>query len=147
MEFKESRTYENVLNAYKGELAGVFLYQELSKRANEEGYPETIALFKLLSRQEGTHGRIFKRFLANTGLDYSMSDEEKENLKKMITDVKSGLFMFSQGEIKAGEEVYPSYSKIAKEEGYMEISDMFRKLAKVELSHGARLQNELSKIS
>ena len=64
----------------------------------------------------------------------------------MIKDVKSSLMMFAQGEKQAGEETYPMYSEIAKEEGYDDIANLYRKLAKVELSHSRRLMKELEKL-
>ena len=148
MEFKGSKTYENVYNSCKGEISGVILYELLSEKAEKEGLLETAELFKILSGQEKSHAEIFQKFLVEVGENCELSKEEIDNLSNMLVgDVKTNIQNFAMGEIKAGEEIYPEYAKIASEEGFDKIAKMYLTLAPVETGHGNRLKEKLEKLS
>lgn len=143
MEYRNSKTYENVVNAYRGEIAGVVLYSFLSEIFGEKGKKNLVDFFKRLSNEEQGHANILKKYIDMDANKYELSKEEIENLKNSLKDPMKSLEMFVIGEKKAGEEGYPNYSKIASEEGYEDIAKMFLTLAKVELKHGAQIEEIL----
>ncbi|MGL6115827.1 MAG: ferritin family protein [Cetobacterium sp.] len=146
MEYIKSRTYENVINAYRGEISGEILYELLSQRALEEGYSELVNVFKQISKEEKGHGNILKKFIPEDISKYELSSLEIDNLKNIPQQTIKNLEIFSSGEKKAGEETYPKYSEIAKEEGYEDIGKIFSQLAELEIKHGIYLEEQLAKI-
>ena len=90
---------------------------------------------------------VLKKYLKEDAENYKISEKEIEALKdKSHEDIVKHLEMFSAGEKKAGEEIYPMFAKVASEEGYGDIAKMFNELAKVELKHGILLGEELKKL-
>ena len=146
MEFKNSKTYGNIVNAYKGEVAGELLYIFLSEKLLKEGNNELGQLFKQLSIEEKGHVNVLKRYLKEDADNYNLSQKEIDDLRNSLKDTVKHLEMFSAGEKKAGEEIYPMFGKIAAEEGYKDISKMFVELAKVESKHGILLSEQLEKL-
>ncbi|MGX6591768.1 ferritin family protein [Cetobacterium ceti] len=146
MEFLKSKTYQNIVNSYRGEISGSILYKLLEKKAQEENYKNLAIIFEQFSLEEKGHGNILKQFIKEDISKYELSPFEIDNLKNMVQSTIQNLHIFSQGEKKAGEETYVIYSKIAKEEGYDNISKIFLELAKLEIKHGLRLEEELNNI-
>lgn len=145
MEYRNSKTYENVVNAYRGEISGVVLYSFLSEIFGEKGNIELVDFFKKLSNEEQGHANVLKKYMEEDVSKYDLSKEEIENLRVSLKDPMKSLEMFAAGEKKAGEIGYPNYSKIASEEGYEDIAKMFITLAKVELKHGAQIEEIIKK--
>jgi len=52
-----------------------------------------------------------------------------------------------RGELKEAEELYPTFARIAREEGFDEIADWFETLAKAEKSHAGRFTKALESVS
>lgn len=147
MEFKNSKSYGNIVNAYKGEVAGELLYIFLSEKLLNEGNEELGKVFKQLSVEEKGHVNVLKKYLKEDAENHKISEKEIEALKdKSHEDIVKHLEMFSAGEKKAGEEIYPMFAKVASEEGFGDIAKMFNELAKVELKHGILLGEELKKL-
>lgn len=146
MEYMQSRTHENVVNAYRGEVSGELLYLFLSEKLFQEGNQELAGVFQRLSKEEQGHVNALKRHIEGDIKQYDLSSEEIEELRNSLQDPKKHLEVFAAGEKKAGEEIYPYFSNIALEEGYSEIANMFLALAKVEIQHGVQLENELTKM-
>lgn len=141
MKYMESKTHENIINAYRGEISGELLYLFLSERFFIEGNEELGEIFKKLSKEEKGHANVLKQYIEGDISEYDLSVEEIEKLKHYLDNPLKSLEQFAIGEKKAGEEIYPYFSQIASQEGYDDIAKMFLALAKVELKHGKELEN------
>lgn len=146
MEFKQSKTYENIVNAYKGELSGVVLYNCLSKKVKDEGKSELAELFVQLAKEEQGHANTFARFMEDNLEQYALSKAEIEKLELSLDNPLEKLTAFIAGEKQAGNEIYPGFAKIAAEENFTNVADTFSALAKAELRHGEILESQLAKL-
>lgn len=147
MEFKNSKTYQNVYNSCKGELIGEHLYMAMCQKANELGQDKLGKLFTDLSKQERGHSHIFEQILEIYGYNCELTQDEIDGVKKMTQgDMKDMLGAFINGEIKAGKETYPEYARIAEEEGFKEVAHKFNSLAPIEIIHGEKLREKLNEI-
>lgn len=144
---KNSKTFENLINSYKGEITGVALYDILGEKAKSQGYLETEVLFKRLGQEEKGHSNMIKEFIHDEVASLELTEVEMENLKEFSKDTLTNLKNFSLGERKAGETDYPAYAEIASEEGYLNVSKIFLALGPMEVKHSIELEKELERIS
>ncbi len=133
---KNSKTKENLLKAFAGESMARNRYTFYSKVAKKEGFEQISALFLETAENEKEHAKIYYNFLG----------EDADTLE--IKDAKYGfgisnstlinLQNAASGEHEENSFLYPNFSKIAKEEGYDEISAAFSNIVKVEIEHEKR---------
>lgn len=120
MELKGSNTEKNLWTAFQGESIARNKYTYFASVARKEGYRQTEAIFDETARNEKEHAeRIFK-FLSAIG-------NTPANLKAA-----------AEGENYEHTEMYPSFEKVAREEGFDEIADFFHEVAEVEEEHEKR---------
>ncbi len=119
MDFQQSRTYQNILDAYYLE-AGATTRLELSaEQARSEEYIEISAIFETAARNDREHARIWLRQLNNGVLPNT-----EQNLQS------SSVFASD-----LGNNVYREYARVAREEGYDDIAALFNGIANIELNH------------
>lgn len=118
MDFKESKTYKNLEKAFEGEAKAHLKYQFYkSKIANTSKELEN--LLDEIVHNEKEHGKIWFKLLHNGEVP-----TDEENLQDAIT-----------GELMECKEMYPNFAKIAYEEGFNEIGDLFTAISKIEGQH------------
>lgn len=145
MDFSSSRTYKNILNAYKGEIIGEYIYRVLGEKFLSMDKKEMNLFFIKLSNEEKGHANILKSYLEECD-KYILTEDERQKIESSLVDIKESLKIFAKGEKEAGEVTYPNFSEIAKEEGYEKIAEVFLKLADMELKHGVMLEEKLATI-
>ncbi|MHA4984978.1 ferritin family protein [Cetobacterium somerae] len=136
MNFIGSKTEQNLIKSYLGELTGELLYEIFAEQAQKESYFDIANSFKQLAIEERNHSDLFKRFLKQD-IEFKQT---KDELQLLCKDTLSNLKFSSIGEYKAYEEIYPNYSKIAEEEGFCEISKTYLALKNIELRHSQLLE-------
>ncbi|MEG1450046.1 MAG: ferritin family protein [Cetobacterium sp.] len=136
MNFTGSKTEQNLIKSYLGELTGELLYEIFAEQAQKESYFDIANSFKQLAIEERNHSDLFKRFLKQD-IEFKQT---KDELQLLCKDTLSNLKFSSIGEYKAYEEIYPNYSKIAEEEGFYEISKTYLALKNIELRHSQLLE-------
>jgi len=120
MELKGSKTEKNLWTAFQGESMARNKYTYFASVASKEGYRQIEAVFDETARNEKEHAeRIFK-FLSAIG------------------DTPANLKASAEGENYEHSEMYPSFEKAARDEGFDEIADFFREVAEVEEEHEKR---------
>ena len=134
---KESKTHENLKNAFASEAQANRRYLYFARQADIEGYPDIAGLFRDTAEGETGH--------AHGHLDY---------LKKLgdpatglpIGNTATNLESAIAGETYECTGLYPGMAKTAREEGFPEIADWFETLAKAERSHATRFSQGLKSI-
>lgn len=121
-DFKESKTYLNLQNAFSGETSASGKYAMFGRKAKEEGYEQIGNIFMETSGNEREHAEIWYKIL-NGGEVPSTLD----NLKNAYT-----------GENYEWTTMYPDYAREAMKEGYPEIARLFEGVAAIERHHDAR---------
>lgn len=128
MDIKGTRTEKNLQAAFAGESQARNRYLFSGAIAKEAGLDDVADVFFELADNEGEHAQKEFEFLGGLG------------------DVKSSIEKAIQGERLEKEKIYPSFSKIAREEGFLEIADFFERMKNVEATHEQRLRDLLKSV-
>lgn len=123
MEFQQSKTYSNLLNAYERDLMTATIYSIDSDRARLDGYIDIANIYTSTAANEKEHARIWLRQLNNGNLP----------------DTQENLLDASNNALSKGT-LYREYARIAKEEGYDDIASLFNGVANIELNHDLRFK-------
>ena len=134
MELKESRTAQNLKDAFAGESQANRRYLYFAQKADIEGAPDVAAVFRSTAEGETGHAHGHLEYLEEVG-DPATGEkmgETEDNLKSAIA-----------GETHEYTDMYPGMARTAREEGFEEIADWFETLAKAEKSHAGKFQRTL----
>lgn len=141
MKFEESKTKECLMKAYVGESQARNRYTWFASRARKEGYRQIEAIFIETADNEKEHASVFYKFLVEgLGADKEavMQVVNADYPIELSSDTYTNLINAAEGERAEFEDLYPSFAKVAEEEGYKEIAEHFRQIAKVEGKHMER---------
>jgi rubrerythrin len=134
MELKESKTAENLKDAFAGESQANRRYLYFAQKADIEGAPDVAAVFRSTAEGETGHAHGHLEYLEEVG-DPATGEkmgETEDNLKSAIA-----------GETHEYTDMYPGMARTARDEGFDEIADWFETLAKAEKSHAGKFQRTL----
>ena len=129
MELKGSKTEQNLLAAFSGESMARNKYLFFAEKARKEGHEEVAELFEKMAQNEGVHGQLLYHHLKGVG-------SSAANLQEAI-----------QGEYGEWSSMYPSFAKIAREEGFEEVGLLFEQISRIEKDHEFRFLAALAKLS
>ncbi len=133
MKLKGSKTETNLMAAFAGESQARNRYTYFASAAKKEGFIQISDIFEETANQEKEHAkRLFKLMQGGeveiTGsFPASTIGTAAENLKAAAA-----------GEHHEWSEMYPSFAKIARDEGFRDIADTFEAIAVAEKQHEKR---------
>jgi rubrerythrin len=131
---KDTKTHQNLKEAFAGESQANRRYLYFAKVADVEGYPEIAGNFKETADGETGHAHGHLDYLKQVGdpaTGLPIGNTEK-NLKAAVA-----------GETYEYETMYPGMAKTARDEGFDDVAEWFETLAKAEKSHAGRFQKML----
>ena len=137
MELKDSKTAQNLKDAFAGESQANRRYLYFAQKADIEGAPDVAGVFRSTAEGETGHAHGHLEYLEQVG-DPATGEpmgETEDNLKSAI-----------HGETHEYTDMYPGMAKTARDEGFDEIADWFETLAKAERSHANRFQKALDNL-
>jgi rubrerythrin len=134
MNLNQSKTLQNLKDAFAGESMANRRYLYFARLADVEGQPDIAGLFRDTAEGETGH--------AHGHLDY-MRKVGDPATGLPIGDTKLNLKAAIHGETHEYTDMYPGMAKTAREEGFTEIADWFETLARAEKSHAGRFQKGL----
>ena len=126
---KGTKTEANLMMAFAGESQARNKYTYYASKAKKEGYEQIAALFLETAEQEKEHGKIWFKLL-HDGIGTTA-----ENLADAAA-----------GENYEWDEMYPTMAKVAREEGFEEIANLFESVAEVEKVHEEKYKKLLANI-
>src|SRR6267142_697134 len=137
MNLNESKTLQNLKDAFAGESMANRRYLYFARMADVEGQPDIAGLFRDTAEGETGHAHGHLDYIKRvgdpaTGLPIG---DSRLNLKAAIA-----------GETHEYTDMYPGMAKSARDEGFSEIADWFETLAKAEKSHANRFQKALDNL-
>ena len=136
---KGTKTLENLLKSFAGESQARARYEMYAKVAGKEGYKQIEALFLETADNERVHGKTFyKHIVENLGLNEPLMVEVNAKYPVQLGNTLENLKAAAMGEHEEFVELYPTFAKIAKEEGFPEIAASWNAIAKVEMWHEKR---------
>lgn len=130
MELKGSKTEEILWEAFAGESQARNKYSYFASQADKEGYKQMAAIFLETADNEKEHAKRFFKFLMGGSVPSTVQN----------------LLDAAEGELHEHSSMYPEFERIAREEGFDEIADIFREIAEVEEEHEKRYRALLENI-
>ena len=129
MELKGSKTENNLMTAFAGESMARNKYTYYASKAKKDGYEQIAAFFEETAGNEKEHAKIWFKLL------HDGMPSTEENLLDAAT-----------GENGEWTEMYATFAKEAKEEGFNNIAFLFEEVGKIEKEHEERYRKLLSNI-
>lgn len=130
MELKDSKTYKNLETAFAGESQARVKYEYYSSQAKKDGYEQIAAIFAETSANEKEHAKLWYKHLHGGKVGPTT-----ENLK-----------LAAEGENYEWTDMYATFAKEAKEEGFTKIAALFEMVGNIEKEHEERYRKLLSKV-
>ncbi len=133
MELKGSQTEKNLLTAFAGESQARNRYTYFASQAKKDGYEQIRAIFEETANQEKEHAKREFKFLEGGEVEISAAFPAG-----VIGTTIENLKAAAAGENYETTEMYPGFAKIADDEGFSEIANVFRSIAAAEARHRDR---------
>lgn len=120
---KGTKTEKCLQDAFAGESMAHMKYTYYASQAKKDGYVQISNIFAETAANEKEHAKLWFKHL---------------HPGNKIPDTITNLLDAAAGEHYETTEMYPSFAKIAREEGFDAIADQFEGAGKVESAHEAR---------
>ena len=138
---KGTRTEQNLLKSFAGESQARSRYTFFASTAKKEGYEQIAGVFMETAEQEKEHAKRFFKFLEGGMLEITASYPAGK-----IGTTMENLIEAAAGENEEWSELYPTFAKVAEEEGFPVIAAVFRNIATVEEQHEIRYRKLLANV-
>lgn len=138
---KGTATEQNLLKSFAGESQARNRYTFFASVAKKEGYEQISGVFMETAEQEKEHAKKFFKYLE--GGDVTITASYPAGI---ISTTAENLKAAAAGEHEEWDILYADFAKVADEEGFPEIAETFRQIAKVEAEHERRYLKLLSRI-
>ena len=130
---KGSQTEKNLMQSFAGESQARMRYTYFASAAKKEGYEQIAAIFTETADQEKEHAKRMFKYLEGGMVEVNASFPAGV-IGQTIDNLKAA----AAGENEEWSELYPSFAKIADQEGYPEIAQMYRAIPVAEKEHENR---------
>ena len=131
---KGTRTEKCLANAYIAESTAYTRYVFFAKSAKKEEYYEFSNIFQETADNELHHAKIFLKYLTEGAVMSDPIGIDPGILKPTLECLK----IAAQEEENEGVKEYTKAAEVAEEEGFSDIADHFRAIAKIENHHKER---------
>lgn len=129
MELKGSKTEQNLMTAFAGESQARNKYTYYASKAKKEGFVQIAELFEATANNEKEHAKIWFKLLHGG-----------------IADTATNLADAAAGERYEWTDMYATFAKEAREEGFDHIAFLFEGVAKIEKEHEERYRKLLDNV-
>lgn len=130
---KGTQTEKNILTAFAGESQARNRYDYFAGQAKSDGFDQISQIFLETAMQEKAHAKRLFKFLEGGEVEITAAFPAG-----IIADTKANLIASAAGENHEATEMYPSFAKIASDEGFAEIAAAMRNIAIAESYHEKR---------
>jgi len=125
---KGTKTEANLMTAFAGESQARNKYTYFASVAKKEGFNQIAAIFEETANNEKEHAKMWFKELGGIG------------------DTASNLEAAAAGENYEWTDMYATFAKEAKEEGFDHIAALFEGVAKIEKEHEERYRKLLANV-
>ena len=129
MELKGSKTEKNLMAAFAGESEARNKYTYYASKAKKDGYVQIGKIFEETAANEKEHAKIWFKLL-------------KDGIGATVDNLADA----ASGENYEWTEMYPTFAKEAREEGFEHIAYLFEEVAKIEKEHEERYKKLLENV-
>lgn len=130
---KGTRTEKNLLTAFAGESQARNRYTYFSSQAKKDGFVQMSLAFEEIAGQEKEHAKRLFKFLEGGEVEITAAFPAG-----VIGATHENLIAAAGGEKYEYSQMYPSFAKVAEEEGFGEIAAVLRSIAVAEAHHEKR---------
>ena len=141
MGLKGSKTEKNLLTAFAGESQARNRYTYFSSEARKEGYIQIADIFEETANQEKEHAKRFFKFLEGSDVEIQAPFPAG-----VIGATAGNLRAAAAGEHYEWTDMYPSFAKVAEEEGLESVAKAFSAISVAEKQHEKRYLGLLANI-
>jgi rubrerythrin len=139
---KGTKTEKNLLAAFAGESQARNRYTFFASVARKAGYEQIAAIFTETAGNEKEHAEIFFSYLEGGDVEITAAYPAG-----IVGDTKVNLEAAAAGEKLEWSDLYASFEKVAREEGFPDIATSFKEIAEVEEFHEKRYRKLAQNIS
>ena len=130
MNLKGSKTEANLQTAFAGESQARNKYTYYASKAKKEGYVQIANIFEETAANEKEHAKIWFELLQNDG----------------VPDTLTNLADAAAGENYEWTDMYATFAREAREEGFEDIANLFDMVGAIEKEHEERYRKLLANI-
>ena len=141
MEFKGSKTEKNLLTAFAGESQARNRYTYFASQARKDGFIQIAEVFEETADQEKEHAKRFFNFLK--GGDVVITAGYPAGV---VGTTAGNLKAAADGERMEWTTIYVDFAKIAKDEGFNDVSKAFEFILVAEKQHERRYRGLLANV-
>ncbi len=135
MDLKGSQTEKNLLTAFAGESQARNRYSYFASQAKKDGYVQIQNIFEETAAQEKEHAKRLFKYLQGGEVEIQAAFPAG-----VIGTTEQNLQEAAAGENYEWQEMYPTFARTAREEGFEAIADTFEAIAVAEKLHERRYQ-------
>ena len=128
MELKGSKTEQNLRTAFAGESQARNKYTYFASKAKKEGYVQIANIFTETADNEKEHAKIWFKLLGGIG------------------STAENLLAAAEGENYEWTDMYLTFAKEAREEGFEDIAKLFEGVGAIEKEHEERYRKLLANV-
>ncbi len=130
---KGTQTEKNILTAFAGESQARNRYTYYASKAKKDGYVQISDIFTETANQEKEHAKALFKLLEG-----GVKEIVATFPAGVIGTTEENLRAAAAGENEEWQEMYPSFAKVAEQEGFSAIAATFRAIAVAEKQHEKR---------
>ncbi len=132
-DLKGSQSEKNLLTAFAGESQARNRYEFFASKAKKEGFVQISRIFEETAVQEKAHASRFFKLLKGGDVEITATFHAGGN-----GNTEENLRAAAGGENHEHTEMYPTFARTAREEGFEEIARVFEAVAIAEKQHEKR---------
>lgn len=138
---KGTKTERNLLTAFAGESQARNRYDYFASKAKKDGFVQIQKVFEETALQEKEHAKRIFKFLEGGDVEVQAAFPAG-----VIGATAENLKASAAGENHEWSDMYPSFAKVAREEGLDEIAGVFEAIAVAEKQHEKRYLGLLANV-
>lgn len=138
---KGTQTEKNLLTAFAGESQARNRYSYFASQAKKDGYDQIRFIFEETADQEKEHAKRLFKLLEGGEVEITAAYPAG-----VIGGTLDNLKAAAEGENYEYTDMYPGFAKVAEEEGFGEIAEVFRNIAVAEKQHEKRYNDLIANI-
>lgn len=138
---KGTQTEKNLIISYVAESTAVTRYNFYASQAEKENYFPIQKVFLDTAANEFRHAKVYFKYLEGGSLSVPVSVDAG-----VIGTTAENLATAAHEELVEGSELYKTFAKTAKEEGFDDIASHFLAIATIEEHHRRRFLHYLKQV-
>ncbi len=136
MKFENTKTFENLARSFAGECQAGMRYQMIAKLAMKENLKVLADRIRAIAKNETLHAtQFFNKMIEKTGSKENVAFEADYPFH--MGTLAESLKFAAHDEKNETEDIYPTFARVAKEEGFEDIAKLYELVAAVEEDHKA----------